>query len=163
MILAVVVRAVQMSGGSLLNAYDLVICQVVYARDIRTFFYDNNLYAGCVRICKVYILLSVLCGGHTCQSHINLTGLDSGNQSAELHIDHLHLQSQLLCQSLRDVSVDTYDIISVLVLIGRKCGVGSYSQNAVRNGGKRSVCLSLCCLFLLGSAGCHGNAHNSCQ
>ena len=192
MILAVIVGAVDVTCGSVLNADHLVVCKIINCENVGIFGNDDDLDTGCIRSSEVYVLLTLFGNCKACHSDIGLAALYGSDNGAELHVVNYELKAELACDLSSDLNVDAFEAVVVGDhLIGRESSVGCHVENACLNSGHFSglfgclsgslsrcglFCRSLCLsgLFLSGSlsgSACCGAAaasderdnHHACQ
>ena len=134
MILAVVVGAVDVTGCAVLHADHLVICKIVNSENVGILRYDDDLDAGCVGLCEVYVLLALFSNRKTCHRDIGLAALYGCDDRTELHVVNDQLKAELVCNLSSDLNVDAFEAAVVRDhLIGRECSVGSHVENAFLN------------------------------
>ena len=133
MIVAVIVRGVDVAGGTTLGA-DHLLAQVVQGH-IGAFLDDDHLHAGGVAVGEVHDQLTILGDGDTGHNDVGFILLHGQQSGVEVHVVHDQLQTQLLGDSAGNLNIDALEAAVIGDhLIGREGGVGGHDQLAGLDG-----------------------------
>ena len=148
-----------MTGGVLLHADKEVgvVGQVVGAGDGGVLGHDDDLDARGIRVGEADVLLALVVDRDAGEAHVDLAGLDGGDDGAEVHVLDLELEAELVGDEGGHVGVDADDLVAIIVLVGREGGIGAHDELALLDG------LELGCLVISGEGGAGAGEHAHCE
>ena len=126
---ALYVLGINIAGSPKLNSHAFAV-QIIGACDITVLFNYYHLGGIGIGIGKVYVFQPVLGHSKPCDPYVCLTGLHRRDHRIKTHIFYLEGHTQIIRYGFHDLCVNSNDLGSLIVFIGRKFRVRSHYQNS---------------------------------
>ena len=117
-----------------------------FAQNVRQSYqaFQHALAAGIVHIAHVHALFAVCVGRKARDGHIGVARLDLSHNGIERDVLYIQFNAQIICQRLRQGSVQAHDIVVLVQELKRRiAGLCRYNEHALGLDGLHAVLLHI--------------------